>query len=285
MKKIVVTGGSGRFGRQVVACMLEKGYEVTVLDRQTGTGGSQHGGNARTLIVDLNDYREVEQAMEGGDALLHLAAIPDPKSASAPIVYANNVVSTYHVLEAAARWGYRKAAIASSESAYGFPWSHRPLSPLYLPVDERHPLIPHDCYGTSKAVNELTGESFFRRTGMQVVSLRLSTLCDEEAYRYFRSCLEKPEELRRVLWSYVDSRDAAAACVLALERDGLGYAALNITADDTCSDRTSQALWEEFFPDVTDVRSIFTGHEAFYSNAKAKELLGWTVTHNWRDQL
>ncbi|MBP1993115.1 NAD-dependent epimerase/dehydratase family protein [Paenibacillus eucommiae] len=283
MKRIAVTGGNGNLGAQIVNHLLEKDYEVTVLDIKERQDAVPKRNKVVTKILDLNNYHEVEHAMAGCDALIHMAAIPSPGIVEPHVLFSNNAVSTYNVLEAACKLEFQKVVLASSESAYGFPWAHRSLSPLYVPVDELHPLIPHDDYGISKAVNEITGESFFRRTGMQVVSLRLSTVSTPDIYAYFLNCLNKPEELRRILWSYIDIRDAANACVLALEKSGLGYMALNITANDTCSNIRTQELMERFFPDVTDIRTPFSGFEALYSNEKAKHILGWEIVHNWRD--
>jgi nucleoside-diphosphate-sugar epimerase len=90
--------------------------------------------------------------------------------------------------------------------------------------------------------------------------------------------------LRRVLWSYVDIRDAANACILALERDGLGCEALNICSDETFSNIPSKELIQRYFPDVTDIRASFNRCEGLYSNAKAKALLGWKINYHWKDQ-
>lgn len=69
--------------------------------------------------------------------------------------------------------------------------------------------------------------------------------------------------------------DAVEACLLAIEQDDLGCVSLNICADDVYQTRKSQALLREFFPDVTDIRKAYNHYEAFYSNEKAKKLLGW----------
>lgn len=283
MTKIAVTGGNGSFGRILVAGVLQRGYEAVIVDRVEGSGIYNGRAGVESRMVDLGDFESVHEALSGCDAVIHMAAIPNPKHHPAPIVFGNNVVSTYNVLEAAAQHKIRKVVLGSSESAYGFPWAHKPLSPHYVPVDEEHPLIPEDCYGTSKAVNELTGMAFHRRTGMQVVHLRLSSLVSEEYYRWFKSCLERPQELRRVLWSYVDARDAVEACLLAAELDGLGCVSLNIAADDTFQTRLSRELLHEFFPDVSDIRADYEGCEAFYSNEKAKRILGWRPDHHWRE--
>ena len=98
---------------------------------------------------------------------------------------------------------------------------------------------------------------------MQVVNLRLSTLMNEYRYTFFDSCLDKPEELRRVLWSYVDMQDAVEACLLAVEQNDLGCVSLNICADDIYQTRKSQELLREFFPEVTDIRQPYDNHEGF----------------------
>lgn len=280
---IAVTGGSGRFGSLVVRDLIAHDYSVVSLDiKPPLPSAGETDPNCRHLVVDLSDREQVQAGLENCAAVIHLAAYPDPHSHASHTIFNNNVMSTYHILEAAAQNGIAKAVIASSESSYGFPWAVRPLSPVYFPVDETHPQLPQECYGLSKIVNELTGEMFHRRTGMQVVSLRLSTMCTQTEYDYLESCLDKPAELRRILWSYVDARDAAAACRLGIEADGLGAIHLNIAADETCSNIKSSELMHTFFPDVTDVRASFQQCEALYSNTRAKQALNWQPVYSWR---
>lgn len=275
MRKIAITGGNGEFGAQLVAGAIHRGYEVVILDRSEGAGLFKDRSEVTIKVIDLLEYEAVRDAITGCEAVIHMAAIPSPLHHPPEIVFANNVTSTYHVLEAAAYQGIRKVALASSESAYGFAYAHKRLSPLYVPIDEDHPLLAEDGYGISKAVNELTGRSFHLRMGMQVVNLRLSTLMNQSLYAYFDSCLDKPEELRRVLWSYVDVQDAVEACLLAVEQNDLGCLSLNICADDIYQTRKSQDLLREFFPEVKDIRQTYDHHEALYSNGRAKKLLGW----------
>lgn len=273
-KRIAVTGGSGQLGAAVIRELLESGYEALSLDRNPAQAAA-----VPAVAVDLNRYDELAGALRGCDAVIHLAADPSPYSRPAHLVFSNNVSSAYNVLETAAALGIPKAVLASSESAYGFPWAVRPLSPLYLPIDERHPLQPQEGYGLSKCVAESIGEMFHRRTGMQVVALRLSTLIGEDNFASLLAQMTgEPSAGKLLLWSYIGLRDAATACRLACEADGLGAVSLNITADDTCAGMRSLDLIRTYYPEVTDLRAAFLRYEALYSNAAAKRLLGWSPT-------
>lgn len=92
-------------------------------------------------------------------------------------------------------------------------------------MDEAHPQLPQDSYGLSKIVNEATGDMFYRRTGMQVVALRLGNVISPESYERFPSFIHRPEERERILWSSIDTRDEAEVCRLAIEAEGLGSVA------------------------------------------------------------
>ncbi|QJC54050.1 NAD(P)-dependent oxidoreductase [Paenibacillus albicereus] len=279
-KKVVVTGGSGMLGRWVVQHFLEQGYEVTNVD-------TRHPEEplCPTLIVDLQDLGQTYGALAGADAVVHLAAIPRAGMVPPETTFRNNVMSTYNVLEAAAGLGIRKAVVASSESSYGICFAVHPFGPQYVPMDEAHPQLPQDSYGLSKVVGELTADMFHRRTGMQVVSLRLGNVIPPEWYERFPSWIDKPEERERILWSYIDTRDAAEACRLAVEADGLGSVALNLASDETSMAVPSRELMAARYPEVEDYRAPLEGHEALLSSEKAMRLLGWQPKHRWREQL
>lgn len=280
MSKVVITGGSGMLGRWVVRHFVEQGYEVLNVDSRRPDEEL-----CPTLLADLEDLGETYGALAGADAVVHLAAIPAAHIRTPEVTFRNNVMSTYNVLEAAAGLGIRKAVIASSESSYGIVFAIHPLSPQYVPVDEDHPQLPQDSYGLSKIVNEMTAEMFHRRTGMQIVSLRLGNVIPPERYAQFPSFIEKPEERERILWSYIDTRDAASACRLAIEADGLGAVALNIAADDSSMAIRSWELLAARYPGVTDIRAPLDGHETLLGNERAKRLLGWQPQHRWRDEV
>ncbi|HSP23026.1 MAG TPA: NAD(P)-dependent oxidoreductase [Planococcus sp. (in: firmicutes)] len=278
MEKIVVTGGSGLLGRDVIKEFLEHGFDVVNADLK-------HPKEAlcRTVITDLTNLGEVYGVLSGADAVVHLAAIPVAYSHPNEVTFQNNVMSTYNILEAAGSLGIKKAVISSSESSYGICFSKQNLNPQYVPIDEEHPQLPEESYGLSKIVNENTADMIHRRTGMQVVSFRLGNVIAPEMYQNFPGFIHDPEQRKTILWSYIDTRDAATAYRLAVETDELGSVALNIGADETSMDIESQKLMETCFPDVTDFRKELTGFEPLLNNEKAKQLLNWKPIQKWRN--
>lgn len=278
MAKVVVTGGSGMLGKWVVRHFVEQGYDVINADVKHP---EEH--LCPTLLIDLNNLGETYGVLAGADAVVHLAAIPAAHIKPSEVTFNNNVMSTYNILEAAAGLGIKKAVIASSESSYGIVFAVNRFGPQYVPVDEEHPQLPQDSYGLSKVVNEQTADMFHRRTGMQVVSMRIGNVIAPDAYKGFPRFIHNPEMRDRILWSYVDTRDVAEACRLAIETDGLGSVALNLAADDTSMAVTSRDLMAARFPEVNDFRQPLAGYESLLSNEKAKRLLGWQPKHVWRD--
>jgi nucleoside-diphosphate-sugar epimerase len=280
VQKVVVTGGSGLLGVWVVKEFLASGYEVVNADiRRSVEPG------VRTVVTDLEDLGEVYGVLQGADAVIHLAAIPQAYTHSNERTFRNNAMTTYNVLEAAAGLGIQKAVIASSESSYGLVFPLKRLDPLYVPIDEAHPQLPEDSYGLSKIVNEQTADMFHRRTGMQVVSFRLGNVITPDTYAKFPSFIHKPEERDVILWSYIDARDAGVACRLAVEVDGLGSVALNLANDETSMDIKTRELLAARYPNVIDIRAPLDGFETLLDSSKAKQLLGWKPQRRWREEV
>ncbi|ADU32309.1 NAD-dependent epimerase/dehydratase family protein [Evansella cellulosilytica] len=277
MGKVVVTGGSGLLGRDVIKEFLNHGYEVVNADLK-------HPAEplCQTVIVDLTNLGEVYGVLAGADAVIHLAAIPVAYSHPNEVTFENNVMSTYNILEAASTLGIKKAVISSSESSYGICFSKQNLTPQYVPVDEEHPQLPEESYGLSKIVNEKTADMINQRTGMQVVSMRLGNVITPEMYQNFPDFIHNPEIRKTIVWSYIDTRDAATAYRLAVETDGLGSVALNLAADETSMDIESKELMSSVFPEV-ELKKEISGYETLLSNEKAKKLLNWQPVHKWRD--
>lgn len=286
-QRIIVTGGSGLAGKWILKHFVEHDYEVINLDVKVPDEPI-----CRTIITDLTDLGQVHNALSlyaGGHrqevtGIIHFAAIPQAYTHPNEVCYRNNVMSTYNILEAAANYNIGKVVIASSESSYGICFASEFFEPKYLPIDEQHPQLPEDSYGLSKVVNELAAETFNRRTGMQVVSFRLGNILVPERYAEVKARFDHPEDRLRILWSYIDARDVASACRLAIETDGLGAVALNLAADDISSDQLTQQLVNRYLPGVTDIRSSLEGRATLLSSEKAKQLLGWHAQYHILEQ-
>jgi nucleoside-diphosphate-sugar epimerase len=278
--KVCVTGGQGRLGRTVVRALAERGDEVVSVDLRAARE-RQPGVQARS--ADVTVVGQMLDAVRGCDAVIHCAAIPSPEAHPAEVVFSTNAIGTFAVLQAASLTGIRRVAIASSLSALGGAWAHPPHPPRYVPVDEAHPLEVEDPYGLSKIANELTAQMFHRKTGMCVAALRFGwILSDAEAQREAKAFASDPLRNRASLWGYIDERDAAAACISAIDATDYGYAVMNVIGHDTLATIPTFEAIARYAPEV-EVRAAIEGFASPFSTKQANELIGFAAQHSWRD--
>jgi UDP-glucose 4-epimerase len=274
---ILVTGGSGLVGGSVVEELLQAGHGVTVLDR---VPPQQRVPFIRADILRLGD---LTWAFEGQQAIIHLAAIPNPLNDPPQRIMETNVMGTFNVLEAAARTGVPKVVIASTDSALGFVFATHGFSPEYLPIDERHPLKPQDPYGLSKAIDEEMCRSYTDRYGMTTVCVRICFIWDTRRVMDHRGWVEDVEARRQGIWVYTDERDAAQAFRLAAEAQGMEHEAFFVPADDGMTLVPTVELIERYFASVPVDWAVVAGdYWSLISNRKAKEVLGYQPQHSWR---
>jgi nucleoside-diphosphate-sugar epimerase len=277
---VLVTGGNGRLGKWVGRELRDYGHEVVSVDRYLPPTPKP---DINFRQVEMSDLGQIIGAAAGCDALIHLAAIPAPYSHPDEVVFINNVGATYNALQAAMTLGIARALIASSASAYGMAWARPTFSPLYAPLDEDHPFISRDPYALSKETDERTAEMFVRRCGMTVLAYRLHWIAEPgEARRRATDSATPTERDATNLWGYVDVRDAARAFRLGLEANVTGFAAFNITANDTLRREPTEELLRTLLP-TTEIRAPLPGNTSAWSNARARELLGFVPEHSWRD--
>ncbi|NYD56146.1 nucleoside-diphosphate-sugar epimerase [Nocardioides marinisabuli] len=292
--RIFLTGGSGKAGRHVAPFLAEQGHQVTNADL-VPLGHP----DVADLRVDLTDAGQTYSAMAGlatfgeldlpeqpsYDAVVHLAAVPRILLTPDSTAYETNVLSTYHVLEAATRLGVRKVVFASSETTYGVCFAQGERKPRYVPVDEEHPTVPEDSYAMSKVANEVTARSFQARTGADVYGLRINNVIEPHEYaEMFPPFLEDPALRRRNIFAYIDVRDLGQMVQRCLETDGLGYEVFNVANADMSVAATTDEVRERFYEGVEQRRAMGRD-ETFYSIDKARELVGFDPRHSWRDVL
>ncbi|MDJ0496248.1 MAG: NAD(P)-dependent oxidoreductase [Acidimicrobiia bacterium] len=275
MKRIVVTGGSGKAGRAVVADLSEHGYEVLDVD----IVASLHPDDP-TRVADLTDLGQTVESLRTADAIVHLAAIPAPNIVPPGETFRINMMSTYNVFTAAQILGLERVVWASSETLIGIPFERE--QPRYAPIDEDHPRIPESHYALSKLAGEVIAEQFSRWSGIPYMALRISNIMEEHDYARFPSFWDDLELRRWNLWSYVDARDVAQAVRLALTTDITGGEAFLVAAADNCMTRESLDLMAEVYPGVP-IRGEIRGHQTLLSIEKARSLLGFEPEHSWRD--
>ncbi len=280
MKKIVVTGGTGRMGQLAIAELLDNGFEVTAVDRARPEKLS-----CPFRTIDLNDAGSVYDVLNGNDAVLHLGAIPGPQSHPQSETFRNNVLSTYNVVEAAAALGLSKVVFASSMFALGWAEEADRYWPQYVPVDEDHPLTPFEAYGLSKQVGESICAAASRRTELVTVSLRIMNVIQPEAFGVLPwPTPTRQQQVRFALWPYVHAHDAARACRLALQANTTGHEAFYIAASDIRFDLPTQQLLAQFAPSVIKIRGPLNGLDSVVSIDKARDMIGYEPLYSWRSR-
>jgi nucleoside-diphosphate-sugar epimerase len=278
--RVLVTGAAGRIGRATTELLLNRGIRVTALTIQD----DQPIRADRVLVGDATDPAAVAEALEGVDAVVHLAAIPHRDAGKPYDVYRTNVTSTFNVLAQAGERGIRRAVIASSINAFGVPMNHHDVAPTYFPIDEEIPTDIDDWYSLSKQADELTARMVARRWGVDVAALRFPIVESAEALLRISALAElDPASRMREGWSYLDLRDAAEAVYRSLIAEWSGAIVVSLSAPDTMMARPTAELVREFAPGVT-VRRQLTGREPLIDTSRARDILGFRSQHSVHDE-
>lgn len=232
-KKILITGGAGTIGSNLVDLLAEGGArEIVVLDnfvrgRLGNLARALGSGVVQVVEGDIRDAATVRKVTEGADLVFHLAAIRITQCAEEPRL-ANEVMvdGTFNVLEAAVEAGVGKVVASSSASVYG-------MAEQFPTTERHHPYNNDTFYGAAKAFNEGMLRSFHAMYGLDYVALRyfnvygprmdIHGLYTEVLIRWMEriEAGEPPLILGdgSQTMDFVDVRDIARANVLAAESD------------------------------------------------------------------
>ena len=288
--KVLVTGGSGLAGMAIAEDLTGHGYEVVRADRTAPPDAPDTRGQAgasAVRFVDTTDPGQVISAMQGCDAVVHMAAIPNPRMASEFEVFRVNMLSNWAVLEAAEIHDVRKIVMASSVNAIGAVFSKEITPRPYFPIDEEQPTFAEDAYSQSKWLGEEMALAFARRRPgvVQIASMCFHGLLTKERQSELgtRAAAGVLDEAGpKHFWGWVDLEEAAVACRLAIEKDWDGHEAFFINASDTSSSIPTLNLIRDAYPD-SEIRGRLDGFTSAISNEKAKRMLGWKPRATWRD--
>lgn len=205
--RVLVTGAAGAIGRPVCAELARRGDFVRAFDREPPD--PQH----EVVIGELADASAVRSAVEGVDAIVHLAAIPN----DAPFteLLGPNVLGLFHVLDAARAAGVRRVLLASSLQVGG-------KSDAQLTSEDKK---PNNHYALTKLWAEDMGEMYARRFGLEIVAARFGWM------------VRSPREARRMeelryFHLYLSRADVADFCYRAIRAPFSGFAALFVIGAD-----------------------------------------------------
>ena len=279
---VLVTGAAGKVGRAVVPVLRSAGHRVVATDLASAAA-------AADVHADLTDAGQAGALIgeAGCDAVVHAAAIPSPERHPPHVVFANNMMAAFNVVEACVRAGVPRLVNISSVGVLGLHYAERRILPDYLPIDEEHRLRPQDPYGLSKLFGEQLCDAAVGRSGLRCISLRPAWVHDAASYAADLGPLIRAGQPRGVAgWPYIDVRDLAEAVRLGVESGLPGHEAFYIAAPDTIGGVDLHASWRAANPgSTTELRPISRPDASGISSGKAQRLLGWRATRSWRDYL
>lgn len=163
---VLVTGGAGFIGSNLVERLLKDGHKVTVIDNLSTGKRENVPEEVHFLESDIADLEKIQPAFQGMEVVFHVAAIPrisrsieDPAS-----TFRSNVIGTLNVFLAARDAGAKRVVYSASSSAYGVQSK--------LPLSEDMPAKPLSPYGLSKYIGEELCWEFTELYGLDTLSLR-----------------------------------------------------------------------------------------------------------------
>lgn len=288
MAKVVVTGGAGFIGANLVDSLLEKGYEVHVVDNYVG-GKREDRINPKATYheIDVRKTEEIQPIFEGADVVFHTAAIPRvPYSVEHPVETTDqNITGTVSVLTAAAQAKVRRVVYSSSGSSYG--------DQTVLPLVETMIANPVNPYGLQKYVGELFCNIWPSIYGLETVSLRYFNVYGPKldptgpyALAVGAFLLAKKEGRPLTIFGdgtitrdYTNVKDVVNANILAATSDKVGKGeVVNVGAGRNVTIQYLAELINGSKEGIVYAAPRVESHDSKADNRKAKELLGWEPT-------
>lgn len=169
IRKVLVTGASGKIGRNLVPALLERGYAVRAVENRTPVRFE----GVEIVKGSVSDYTFIEKALEGTDAVCHLATTKEDKPGFLDV----SVRGTWNLLEASKECGHiRQFLISSGDAAQGIFYYPNPV-----PIDETMPLRAYPgVYALSKVLEDTLVEQHGIQYGLPWTILRFSWIHDED---------------------------------------------------------------------------------------------------------
>lgn len=284
--RVLVTGARGKVGRTAAARLSHLGHDVLGTDLAAPVYERDEPGAVPYRRADLTDAGACWSLVQGVQAVVHAAALPDPLHDPPHVVFGNNLLSTFNVLEAAVGSGVARVVHVSSETAPGFFFPYREQLPAYVPVDEQHPLLPQDPYALAKVFGEQLCDAAARRSDLTCVSVRPSWVCWEGNYaRNLGPLVRDAAEPSQSLGSYIDVYDLADALALACTAEVSAHEVVYVANPDSAGGHELAERAQAAYAGRVEVRPTARPDASGIDSSKAERLLGWRARRSWRDYL
>lgn len=175
---VLITGGSGFIGKELIKELLKKDFQITATVHKTSLANSlqiDDKKNIKFIQCDLSNEIQVKSIFEKNkfDGIFHLAGQTFRKdNPNAQIYFQSNLMTTLNLLEACRNFKVSKFILSSSIATYGL--SPGQNTPEYVPVDEKHKNSPYDFYDLSKHFAEKLCSYYSKRFNVNSSVLRYS---------------------------------------------------------------------------------------------------------------
>lgn len=281
MKKMIVTGGAGFIGSNLVEALVVRGDGVHVIDNLIAGKRERVREEATLHEVDIMSRSELVPIMRGADTVFHLAARPRVQfSIEHPLeAHDANITGTLNVLLAAREAGVRRVVYAASSSAYG--------AQSVMPLVETMSPDPLSPYGLQKYVGELYMRVFHTIYGLETVSLRYFSVYGQNqdpegpyALVMGKFLKQRAEGVPLTITGdgeqtrdFTHVRDVVRANLLASESTKVGRGeVINVGAGNDCS---INKLAASIGGPVEHVPARLEPRRTLADTTRARELLGW----------
>lgn len=174
MNAVLVTGADGFIGSHLLERLVRQGHKVRAFVQYNSFNSwgwldscaPEVKGKFEVFAGDIRDPHGVRTAMQGCDAVLHLAAlIAIPYSYHSPDTYVDtNIKGTLNILQAARELGVKRVIHTSTSEVYG--------TARFVPITEEHPLQGQSPYSASKIAADQMAYSFYASFDLPVVIAR-----------------------------------------------------------------------------------------------------------------
>lgn len=276
--KILVTGAAGLIGSEIVTSLVSAGHEVVATDRVRIDAPP----SVTTVIGDLTSADFIAQLDFSCDAVIHMGSVPSPRHDIDALVLQNNVMGSYQIFAAAVAKKVPLVIYASSLSIYGTAWSDPWTSPEYAPFDEEHPLHHFESYALSKEVNERSADMWANRSETAFVGLRFPHCHNAQVFADFAQKMRDGDEETtkigaKILWCYLDLRDAAEAILVILNKGAKGSVTYNLAAPDTFAPKPTLEMLAQYHP-TTEVVGPLPGYTSILDCSR------WLTDYGYKPQ-
>jgi UDP-glucose 4-epimerase len=275
MKKIAITGSSGFVGKYMISILKDSKYEIIELDLDKGYDV--------TKLESLNLLIDVDFIIHFASRSSVIESFKNPAE-----YYFTNYIMTLNVLECARRMNSK--VIYFSSYIYG--------TPVYLPIDELHPINPHNPYAQSKLICEKLCEGYNRDFGLDILVFRPFNIYGKGQNSAFLLPSIVKQSLTGIITlndprpkrDFIHVLDVVKAVKNAIELSPSGYCVFNLGFGKSYSISELVEIMSDIIGDKLSIK--YTNQyrkgevmNTVASNSRAKKILNWEPKVDIRDGL